>query len=380
MPEVGVKDAIDVLVRRRAILDRTARLVGYEVIASDSAQVLRTVLDLGIEQFSGGHRAFLTLPDQFNDDGLRDVLDPSRCVIVVPTGSTSAPTVATDFEVLVDGVRAPDWATLVRMTVDAHGERTTSVIADLHSRGVQVIADGVDTQEEFRRGLGAGFDLFCGQWFKEPASTEATDVPANRLNVLRLLALVCDEDADVDELESLVSQDVGLSYRLVRTVNSPAIGARARIESIGQAMMMLGMKRLRTWVQMVSLANVEGKASELMTIAMIRAGMCERLGVRVAHPAPDSLFTVGLFSVLDALLDLPMELILEEIGLSDEINHALIDRTGNAGSVLRCVLAHERGVWEDVDIGHLDVADIMKAYLESVIWADETMALMDGVA
>lgn len=380
MNEVGTTTAADVLVRRRGILDRTGSLVGYEVLATDGDEILRAIMEVGVDRLVGERRAFLHVASLEQGQALSETLDPSRCVLVVPPGGTSAPKVAADYDVLVDGDAAPEWASLVRIPHDAHGDETGAVVGELQSRGIQVIAGGVDDHEQYEQAYEQGFDFFCGHWFTQPVDLSAKEIPANKLNLLQLLALVCDPDACIDDLETLISQDVGLSYRLVRTVNSAAFGLQHQVDSIGQAVMMIGMQRLRSWVQMISLANVEGKASELMIIAMIRAGMCERLGNEAGLAGADKLFTVGLFSVLDAILDLPMELIVDELNLSDAVRSALVERDGDAGAVLRCVLAHERGAWEDVGIAQLEVADIMRAYLESVIWADETMALLNEAA
>jgi EAL and modified HD-GYP domain-containing signal transduction protein len=142
---------------------------------------------------------------------------------------------------------------------------------------------------------------------------------------------------------------------------------------------MLGLHRLKTWVTLLSLSGVEGKPSELMVTAMLRAAHCERVARMTGHETPDTLFTAGLFSVLDALLDLPMWEILEGLNLSDELSGALSDGAGEAGSILRCVRAHEEARWDDVEYRSLSVTEIMGSFLESVVWADETLATLDRV-
>ena len=196
-------------------------------------------------------------------------------------------------------------------------------------------------------------------------------MPTNRVALLRLLSTLYDPKVHIRDVEELVSQDVSLSYRLVRCVNSAIYAPRYPIDSIRQALFVLGLNQLASWVSIMSLSGLNDKPSELLMTALIRAKMCEFLARELGLPAPDSYFTVGLFSLLDALLDRPMDEILASLPLATEISEALLKGEGEAGEILKCVLAQEQGALETVEELGFEVAAVSEAWVKAVEWARE---------
>jgi EAL and modified HD-GYP domain-containing signal transduction protein len=188
------------------------------------------------------------------------------------------------------------------------------------------------------------------------------------------LSRIYDPNAQIKEVESLVMQDVSLSYRLVRCVNSALYAPSCRVESIRQAITMLGLKQLGTWVSLISLSGIEDKPHELIVTAMVRAKMCEALARSLKLPAPEGLFTVGLFSVLDALMDMPMEDVLANMPLAKDIVGALLRGEGKPGEVLAAVKAHEGGRFEEVAKLGLEPSAVTASWLSSVKWAEDAVA------
>jgi EAL and modified HD-GYP domain-containing signal transduction protein len=136
---------------------------------------------------------------------------------------------------------------------------------------------------------------------------------------------------------------------------------------------MLGIDRIRTWSTLLTFVHMEGKPREVMVTALVRASMCERLARSLHMKSQESFFTVGLFSVLEALLDCPMTVVLESLPLTPTIRQALMEADGPAGQALTCVAAYEQGHWDKVRFGNLSRGEIRERYLESISWVQRLM-------
>jgi len=181
-----------------------------------------------------------------------------------------------------------------------------------------------------------------------------------------LIARLQDPDLSAKELETLISHDIALSFKLLRYLNSAAVSLKFSIDSVAHAAQMVGTRRIRALACTIMLTAVEDKSRELTVTAMVRATMAERLAKALKLPKPDACFTIGLFSVVDALLDTPMSKALELVPLSDEVQQALIHQQGTMGLILRCILAYENGNWSEARCDDLDIETISTCYLKSI--------------
>ena len=172
----------------------------------------------------------------------------------------------------------------------------------------------------------------------------------------------------VEELERAVGQDLAIAYRLLRYLNSPIHALPRKIESIRHAVTLVGTSLIGNWASLVLLGRIEDKPRELMITAMIRAHMCQQLGAAMYQRNVEQFFTVGLLSLVDALLDRPMPEALEFLALTGEVKAALVNHTGLMGVALECVQAYERGDWDHTRCRNLDEKTIRDAYLSSVAW------------
>ncbi|MFQ5509798.1 MAG: EAL and HDOD domain-containing protein, partial [Leptospirillia bacterium] len=244
---------------------------------------------------------------------------------------------------------------------------------------VKYLAEKVETQEQFEFCRDLGFDYFQGHFLSHPKVIQGRRITTNRMPVLRLLAELNSPDARVDKLETLIGQDISLSYRLLRYINSAFFNLTREVDSINHALVLLGLKDVRRWATLISLAESSDKPHELMVTAMVRAKMCELLAEELGESNPDGFFTVGLFSVLDALMDAPMEEMLEALPLSEDISQALLAHEGKFGKVLSCTLAYEDGNWKDVSILDMEPGKVRAAYLEAITWVDQAdLALQES--
>ena len=160
---------------------------------------------------------------------------------------------------------------------------------------------------------------------------------------MRMMAVLQDPDCELDDLERAISDDLGLSVRLLRWINSAYFLLPRKVSSVREALMLLGVRNVRSWALLMTLAGIEDQPSELIRTAMTRAKMCELVAQALDRPDTDAHFTVGLFSVVDAFMNTSMQDVLSELPLSAEVSDALLGRSGHLGEVLDWVLAYERG-------------------------------------
>jgi EAL and modified HD-GYP domain-containing signal transduction protein len=237
---------------------------------------------------------------------------------------------------------------------------------------VKLLAEKVETQDEFEFCLEKGFEYFQGFYFCKPKIISATTMPANRLTVCRLLAKLHQPDVSIREVESLISEDPSLSYRILRYINSAAIAMPRKIESIRQAVRMVGLDHIRTLSSLVLLFSLDDKPRELIKTSVVRARMCQLLG---EGPTRDhgSFFTTGLFSTLNAFLNCSMQSALEHLPLSDEIREALLHGEGPLGHILTAVLAFEQADWKKLDQLGFESERVANACFEAVRWGEDLL-------
>jgi c-di-GMP phosphodiesterase len=351
---------------RQPIYDSNIKVVGYELIvhggdAADPetyAAAAGTVTQIGLNIVAGG-AAWVPLSRGFLFGGHADALPPDRVVFEVAPelgndsqalaaisrlramGHTLAidPFVAGD-EVMpllgIAGAVKID-ATLDRATLAEHAE--VARVA-----GARIVAKNVETHAAFETCKGLGFDLFQGYFFCQPRTVEGRGIEVNNLNKLRLISELQDPDVDMDKLGDVVSRDVGLSYNLLRFVNSAFFSVPRRIESIRDALVLLGLQNVKRWATLMALADTNDKPHELIVTGLVRARMCELVATaRGERREAEGYFTTGLFSVVDALMDVSLIELLRQLPFSQEIMDALLNYDGDKGELLHGVLAYERG-------------------------------------
>jgi EAL and modified HD-GYP domain-containing signal transduction protein len=193
------------------------------------------------------------------------------------------------------------------------------------------------------------------------------------MGTLVTLAALQGKSATIEELEQVIDRDVGLSVKLLRYINSAYVGMRSSIASIRQAVMMLGSRGVSRWALLVALTGGPSTPRELSVVGLTRARMCELLGSERADVGGDELFTVGLLSVADALLDVPLETIVDELPLADEVAAALLRRDGPAGAILDAVVSYERGEFDAASL-QSHSKGIAASYRDALGWAVETVS------
>lgn len=388
------------LIGRQPILDRDGQVQAFELLFRPdtanaptpfdgnhaTANVIVTALtDFGLDHLVGPHPAYINFPtDLLHNDAalllptdrvvieiLEDVAVDKQLIEAVTGLSRSGYKLALD-----DFVYHPKWKPLLRVAstikidVLAMGiDEVAAHVTKLKRGGVQLLAEKVETREKHLQLMDLGFDLFQGYYYAKPNIVSRDRIPENHLAIARLLAALNDSTASMEDIETVVVEDVSLSYRLLRYINSAFFALPQKVDSIRRALVYFGIDMLRRWASLLVMASVSGKPKVLMQNALVRARMCEALAKCRKLPEPESYFTVGLFSILDTLLDAPMATVIEPLPLSREIVDALVKREGDRGAALECVCAYEECRWADVKFDGVDREEIGKAYLDSIEWA-----------
>lgn len=245
---------------------------------------------------------------------------------------------------------------------------------------LKLLAEKVETHAVYQQCVELGFDYFQGYFFCKPNIIVGQRTPANRLALLNLLGKLSDSEATVESLEDLISQDVTLSYRLLRYINSSNYSLGKTIDSVKHAIMLLGIETVRSLAYLIIVSSVEDKPFELFVTALIRAHMCELLAQELGDKnAAPIYFTVGLFSVIDAIMDKSMQEVLAQLPLSDEVCAALLEQRGRMGEALHCAIAYERGEWDEVKYQNISDQQIRDVYLKSLSWCRDFMGALDSL-
>jgi EAL and modified HD-GYP domain-containing signal transduction protein len=244
-------------------------------------------------------------------------------------------------------------------------EEVSQQLELLSKSKAKLIARKVGSHEEFDVARGMGFEYFTGSCFNTPKVATPTRVPLNRLSTLQLVLKLQETELSPVELEKIVAQDLAISFKLLRFVNSASLSLSRTVESIRHAIQMVGTERIRLWASMLLMTKLDDKP-ELNVTALVRARMAERLAVAMGVPNSDSYFLVGLFSLVDALLNVPMAEAIQLLPFSKQIREGLLNHEGSMGSVLLCVLAYESGNWDEARCGSLEPAAIRQCYLDAI--------------
>jgi len=261
-------------------------------------------------------------------------------------------------------------------------EEQKRICEELARRGIHTLARNVTISEALDRARQIGYTYCQGDFFRRPVPRHGKRVPLDQARHMRLLSQVNKPELEYDELETLIKQDVSMTYKLLRFINSAWYGLKQSVDSIRHALVLLGPAEVRLWATMLMLRNIgKEKPDELFRRSLIRAklaeGIAPLIGLRKKAP---QLFLVGAFSLADALTDLSMRKMLENLPLNDDIKQALLGSSSQFGLVCKAVAAYETGQWGSFSDAakdlHLDEGAMPSVFRASREWTDEAMTVL----
>jgi EAL and modified HD-GYP domain-containing signal transduction protein len=398
-----------VFLARQPIFDRNSTVVGYELLFREGPEnrftsrdvevasalgIERSAAAFGLASLVGDRIAFVNLSRGALLREFYRMLPADRSVIEL------LESVQPDHEVLDacmrakaagyrlaldDFTNAPNLQPLLAVADmvkvdfrDPSFSRDARAIERLRNRGIHLLAEKVETREEHAEAIAAGYDLFQGYYYCRPELVQTRDLPPTKLAYLRFLSEVSREDASFERLEEVFRQDVGLTTRLLRYLNSAAFGWRYEVSSIEQALMLMGLRPLRKWASMMGLMSLsEDQPRELVVTALSRARFAEEIGPTAGLRQHDlELFLTGMLSVVDAIVGRPIREVLAGLAVPRTVREALTGDSNDLGSVLKLVTAYERGDWAAVEAARsgspLDDRALSEAYVRSLEWAEAT--------
>ena len=389
------------LIARQPIFDARMQVFGYELLfradagaeraaIPDGDQATSSVLidlftNMDLEHLLGGRRAFInatatTLQQLADHPVARDRLvveilehvpvDDAVVAAAQRLSQAGVQVALDDFLWDTDHQCLAPLADFVKVDIqalsDAELERHARELAPFRAK---LIAEKVETADEWRRCRQLGFELFQGYFFARPRTFSGQRLPTDRTQILRLVARLQDPDAELEELADLVAQDVSLSYRLLRLINSAYFPTRREVDDIRRATLYLGLNGLRTWVTWIALSRIDDKPAELKLVTLVRAQMARLVAPHFGGEG-DQAFLVGLFSTLDALMDRPMTEVVVDLPLGDAVKAALVDGAGELGRLLVAIQQYERGEWSALAAVGVDLEHMGEAYYEALEWAE----------
>ncbi len=396
---------MDVFVARQPIFDRQRQVYAYELLfrsgmsnafpgvdgdEATSSLLSSSFFTVGIEQIASGHKAFINFTEDMLVQGV-PAMFPKDCVVVEvledvhPTEEVVAAcrelvrkgyTLALDDFVYQDNlVPLIELAAIIkvdfRLTPLA---QIKDMVETLQKHPCRLLAEKIETHEEFALADSMGFVYFQGYFFSKPEILKNKDIPSSQMALMQLIVKVNQADFEVSDIEKLVTQDISISYKLLKYLNSAYYSRLQPITSIHQAIAFLGGKGTRLFVSLIATSKLsEHKPDELIRTACIRARFLEQIGMDQNLDHGDC-FMLGLFSLLDAMLDVSMEVLMEQLPLSEDIAQALVHKNGPLFPLLQLVVLYEGGEWNDMNTLQIQLAldehSIMTYYLDAVSWAE----------
>ena len=398
---------MSVFVARQAIFNRKQNVVAYELLFRNSAEnffpdieegqatarlIMENQLNLGTRHITSGKTALINIGPDSLKHNLCDFL-PCKDV-VIELLETIEPTddnyqlcrelFHKNYKLALDDfVYNEQWERFLKFIKLVKFDIAQTPLSDISEiveklkqhKKIKILAEKIETQADYHQAHKMGFDYFQGYFFAKPTMHEQQDIDYNYALVVAIYAQVMKPSPDIKQISALFEADAALAYKLMRLINSGVFPIQSKISSIKQALVYLGHERLKKFVSLIVTAHTAGKKpAELMQVCVVRARFCELIAKQVSKSLAGEAFLTGLFSLLDAILDQPMSLLVEKLPFPDDIKAALLNEKNTLYYILNVVQAYETGSWWTLEkaVILLNVkSDVLPGlYNQAVDWAD----------
>jgi c-di-GMP-related signal transduction protein len=398
---------MDVFVARQPIFKRDKKILGYELLFRDGSSSFFTGEDgniatsevlsnsffsIGIENITGKSPAFINFPRDlllkkapqlFSKENLaieilEDMMPEEDVINACRELSQKGYTIALDDFFYKKGMK-PLIALADIIKFDFRSSPTEKIREDIKRfshYNIKFLAEKVETYEEFQTALDMGCEYFQGYFFSKPETIKGKDISSAQMNLLGIMAEANRSDFQFDKIEAIINRDVAISFKLLRYINSAFYRRATTVSSIKQAMLLLGENGIRSFLSLIAMTKLgKDKPDELIRSSIIRAKFCELLGEKRKLGIDSSeLFTLGLFSSIDAILDDTMENLMGKLPLSNDLKDTLIYKEGKLNNYLGLTVSYEKGDWEGVSefSSHIRVDEqvLPQNFVKAINWAD----------
>lgn len=397
---------------RQPIHDRKGKIFGYELLfrsgldnffdfsdpdRASSRVIANSFLLFSIEEMTGGALAFLNFTRHVLVHDFGSVLPRDHTVVeVLENVPADAEVVAACRRLkeqgfvlaLDDFIDRPEYLPLLELVdiikVDflvSDAATRADYAARFLPRGIRLLAEKVETLEDYQMALELGYHFFQGYYFSRPVIVSRKDIPTAKLPYLRILREANAADIDFPKLAEAIQAEVATSYKLLRYINSAFFGLRKPVTSIVQALALLGEREFKKWISLLSLAELTtDKPTELLNLSLIRGKFCEMAAPLLGYGRRnEDLFLMGLFSLLDAILDRPLDEVLAAIPMTEDTRGALLGATGPLHSLLQLATALERGAWSELPrlTTELQIEEkrLAPLYVAAVQWTNQAVTI-----
>lgn len=399
-------DSSQVLMARQPIFDRDQRVVAYELlyrtedaqehaIFSGSEATSEVLLNAFTSISDSGEQkrvpAFINLPrdllvgknlPEFSKkhivlEILEDIEPDEEVVEAVKALHAEGYRLALD-----DFVYSPKfdpiikYCKIVKVDVMEHSsEELAEQVEHLKHHKVTLLAEKIETYQKLEECVNLGFKLFQGHFLSKPKLIKGKKIGSSQVALMQLIQELQNPKATPEALEELIIRDPALTYKLLRIVNSAGYHLVRQVESVAQAIVLLGLEQVKKWATLIAMSSSKDKPQELTRSLLVRGRMCEEIAIAMKKPNQGSYFMAGMMSGLHALLDIEREAMLEQVPLGDDIKDAVTLGKGDIGQVLRNVVNYENGDWDLLPLD-LDGPMYDNAYRTSLDWTQESMQAM----
>jgi EAL and modified HD-GYP domain-containing signal transduction protein len=403
----GNEGNLEVYVARQAILDTNKKTYAYELLFRDGMSQAFADIDgdsatskvlsssfftIGIDRIIGNKKGFINFTEELllkkvpmmfpREKIMVEILEDVKPELAVISACQEI--VRNGYELALDDFfYKPDLEALIALAgiikIDFRSTPIEAIKNLVHTLGphkLRFLAEKVETYQEFQQALDLGFEYFQGYFFSRPEILKGRDISPSKMNLLQIIAEANKEDFSFEELEKLITRDVSISYKLMRYINSAYFRRIQEISSVKQAIVLLGEREVKRFISLMAMATLASdKPNELIRASIIRARLCERLGSdRYARFDGSELFTLGLFSLIDAILDDDMAGLMSKLPLSERIKRALVEGTGELADYIDLAASYEKADWAGVTAAASKIGvaekELSEFYMDAVGWAD----------
>ncbi|MGH9496187.1 MAG: EAL and HDOD domain-containing protein [Candidatus Sulfotelmatobacter sp.] len=404
--------AQDHCLARQPILAQDEKVVGYELLFQErpddtafgadqeraTGNTIDTLNTVGLEAICDGRLALISCSRQMLLNEYFLLLPPDRVVVEIQEAMPADEAVVAacrglkqgGYKIALDNFTPNDprnalapLADFIKVDIRRFTpEQNAAITAQPALSHCQMIAQRVEGRGQHVAARNAGFTLFQGYFFRQPERMRARHIPAAQSNNLRLLQAISAAEVDLALVEDLIKHDASLCYRLLRYLNSPVMGIASPVQSVRHAMNLMGERELVRWIRMATtLIMGEAKCSDLVLSSLVRARFCELLTPHLG-PTESDLFLMGMLSLMDGILEVPMGVVVEGLAVDADTKAELLGAKNGGKTrlspVYRIMVAREAGDWEQVTVEaktlKLSLPFVNRSYNQAMAWAHEMTA------